>query len=158
MAGLDAGSAKGQLELDYQEFVNGFDQAANAASRAGNSINSSMASAGDQIEQAGNELDDTAKKSDNAGKAAVSLEDKLSSLVATAGTMATLKSAVSSVMGSMNDWAEAELATDRLRKALEFKGLEGSFDMFVELGSRLQTLTGISNNAIEQMAAESIAS
>jgi hypothetical protein len=157
MAGLDAGSAQGQLSLDYQEFVNGFDQAANAASRAGDTMSSSMASAGDQISNAGKDLDETAKSSDNAGKAAVSLEDKLGSLVATAGTMATLKAAVSGVMGSMNDWAEAELATDRLRKALEFKGLEGSMDMIVEFGSRLGTLTGVSNNVIEQMAAESIA-
>ena len=157
MAGLDAGSAQGQLSLDYKEFVDGFDQASNAAKRAGSSINASMASAGDQVEKTGNELDETAKKSEDAGKAAVSLEDKLGSLVATAGTMATLKAAVSGVMGSMTDFAEAELATDRLRKALEFKGLEGSMSMFTDLGSRLQTLTGVSNNVIEQMAAEAIA-
>lgn len=155
--GLDAGSAQGQLGLDYQEFVDGFDQAANAASRAGNSINSSMASAGDQIEQAGNELDETAKKSKDAGKAAVSLEDKLGSLVATAGTMATLKAAVSGVMGSMKDWAEAEASADRLRVALEFRGLEGSFGAFNELASKLQTLTGASDDTVKQLAAESIA-
>lgn len=155
--GLDAGSAQGQLSLDYQEFVDGFDQAANAASRAGNSINSSMASAGDQIEQAGNELDETAKKSKDAGKAAVSLEDKIGSLVATAGTMATLKAAVSGVMGSMKDWAEAEASADRLRVALEFRGLEGSFGAFDELASKLQTLTGASDDTVKQLAAESIA-
>lgn len=205
--GLDAGSAQGQLSLDYQEFVDGFDQAANAAKRAGDSIGTGMSSAkktiadletelalgsksaqvfgqsgdllkerqaqlksgivsllregiepnSEAIKELKTQYDETSKELKQYENATDNLTDKLGSLVATAGTMATLKAAVSGVMGSMADFAEAELATDRLRKALEFKGLEGSMTMFTDLGSRLQTLTGVSNNVIEQMAAEAIA-
>ena len=157
MAGLDAGSAKGQLELDIEDWKQGFDDAGNAAKRAESTINGSMVSAGKEVDKLGNEFKETAKDSEALGKASVSLEDKLGSLLATAGTMATLKAGVSAIMGSMNSWAEAEASADRLRVALEFRGLEGSLPMFNELASKLQTITGVSDDTVKQLAAEAIA-
>lgn len=157
MAGLDAGTAKGQLELDTEGWKQGFDDAGNAAKRAESTINGSMASAGKEVDKLGTEFKETAKDSEALGKASVSLEDKLGSLLATAGTMATLKAGISGIMGSVESWAEAEASADRLRVALEFKGLEGSFGAFNELASKLQTLTGVSDDTVKQLAAESIA-
>jgi len=157
MAGLDAGSAKGQLELDVDGWKQGFDDAANAAKRAESAINGTMVSAGKEVDKLGTEFKETAKDSDALGKASISLEDKLGSLLATAGTMATLKAGVSAIMGSMNSWAEAEASADRLRVALEFRGLEGSLSTFNELASKLQTITGVSDDTVKQLAAESIA-
>lgn len=154
---LDAGSATGQLELDNGAWVQGFDEAANAAKRAEAAINESMGAAGASASKLGGEYEKTAQKADEAGKAAVSLEDKLGSLIATAGSMATLKAGVSAIVGSVSDWAEAEASADRLRVALEFRGLEGSLSMFNELASRLQTIAGVSDDTVKQLAAESIA-
>lgn len=147
---LDAGSVKGSFVLETDEYTNNLLNVIGVTKQAENEVSSSFDKMSKEVEGAGT-------KEEELGKKSITLEEQLKSLAESAGAATAFKALTSAVTESISAFGYAEKVSDRLKIALDMRGLSDNFPVIAKLAGDMQDLTGMSDETFQQIAAEMIA-
>jgi len=147
---LDAGSVKGSFELNTDDYTNNLLEAVGITRQSSQEI-------ADAFDKASVSADNAGKSEDALKDKSVSLADQLKTLAESAGMAVAFNKLSEMVMSSVVAFGEAEKVADRLKLALNMQGLSESYPALDAYTSKMQALTGISDEKFKQIAAEVIA-